>query len=261
MNALWIAMIMGIMAGGSLMLLFRYGGKSGLYVYLAVAIQASNLQVLKQTFVSFWAYPIPAGSVVFASVFLCNDLLQEFYGKQAAVRGIWLGFASQLLFTVFVGLGVMYPPYPDGTDPMHQAMVLLFTPAWRLFVASVVAYLVCQYFNTGLYFVLRRMLKGRYLGARNWITACSSNILDQVFFSFLAWKILAPVPVDGQTLLWTYMMGPFWVRLAVSQTHFLWMYLAKWLYLRMKRPCSTLPTLPPPLIPACGEDASPPPMV
>jgi uncharacterized integral membrane protein (TIGR00697 family) len=229
METIWIALALWAVTGISLLGFFRMWGQQGLYVYMAIAINAANIQILKRTWVPFLEEPVALGTVVFTSLFLCNDLLQEFYGKAAAIRGIWVGFASHLLFTAFLGFGILYPPHPDAADPYHQAMVLLFTPAWRFFAASLISYVACQYVNTSLYALLRVVLRGRYLGFRNWICSFVGGVCDHVLFTVLAWYVFSTIHIDGQTLLWTYMIGAFIIRVMVSSTHVGFMYLARWM--------------------------------
>ena len=235
MEVIWIAIALWAVTAASLLGFFRTWGQQGLYVYMAIAINAANIQVLKRTWVPFLEEPVALGTVVFTSLFLCNDMLQEFYGKAAAIRGIWIGFASQLLFASFLGLGILYPPHPDVADPFHQAMALLFTPAWRFFAASLLSYVTSQYVNTVLYALLRRLWQGRYLGLRNWVCSFIGGICDHLLFSFLAWYVLAPTPMDRHTLVWTYMIGSFLIRVVISSTHVGFIYLARWLHAAGKR--------------------------
>lgn len=229
METIWIALGLWAITSLGLLGFFRLWGQSGLYAYMAIAINAANIQVLKRTWLPFLAEPVAIGTVVFTSLFLCSDLLQEFYGKAAAIRGIWMGFAAQLLFIAFLGLGILYPPHPDASDPFHQAMALLFTPAWRFLAASLISYIGCQHVNAFLYAKLRKWWKGRHLGLRNWICSFISSVYDHILFTWLAWYIFAATPMDGQTLLWTYMIHAFVVRILVSSTHVGLMYVARWI--------------------------------
>lgn len=229
METIWIALSLWAITSLGLLGFFRLWGQSGLYVYMAIAINAANIQVLKRTWLPFLAEPVAIGTVVFTSLFLCSDLLQEFYGKAAAIRGIWMGFAAQLLFTALLGFGILYPPHPDASDPFHQAMALLFTPAWRFLAASLISYMGCQYANAFLYEALGRWWQGGYLGLRNWACSFISSLCDHILFTWLAWYVFAATPVDGQTLLWTYMIHAFVVRILVSSTHGGLMYIARWI--------------------------------
>ena len=59
-------------------------GEIGLYIYSAIAIIVANIQVLKLVKFSFFSEPIALGTVLFASTFLCTDILAEYYGAKKA---------------------------------------------------------------------------------------------------------------------------------------------------------------------------------
>ena len=63
----------------SILIFLKFFGEVGLYVYTSIAVIAANIQVLKIVKFSFFAEPIALGTILFASIFLCTDILAEYY--------------------------------------------------------------------------------------------------------------------------------------------------------------------------------------
>lgn len=220
-EAIWPLMALACF-GGQLILL-RLFGPTGLAAYVVVAILAANLQVLKVVpFASIG--PVAEGTIVFASTFLATDILAEHYGRQAATRTVWLGFASYLLFTLLMILALGYRPLdaanlPEGYDwaaPMHGHLAALFTPAPALFVAGMTAYLVSQLLDITIFLKIRRWTRERAPWARNTISTAISALVDNTVFSTLAFVVLAEQPVPWRALVFSYILGTYWQRLALA---------------------------------------------
>lgn len=223
----------------SILFLFRLFGAPGLYLFNIVAIIASNIQVLKNVQFSLCAEPVALGTVVFASTYLCSDILTEHYGKASAKIGIWYCFAAQLLMTVLMIIAVGYPPLASqtigavtgatgnlgafasagGLESMistEKAMSLLFTPSPRLMFASLLAFAISQFNDIWLFQALNTLTRGKLLWLRTSVSSLVSAMVDTVLFSALAWVILSPDPVSLSTLIFTYILGTFVARAWVS---------------------------------------------
>lgn len=220
-EAIWPLMTLACFGGQLAML--RLFGPTGLACYLVVAILAANLQVLKV--VPFGSIgPVAEGTIVFASTFLATDILAEHYGRQAAMRTVWLGFASYLLFTLLMLLALGYRPLdaataPAGYDwalPMHGHLAALFTPAPALFVAGMIAYLISQTLDITLFLRIRRWTRERAAWARNILSTALSALVDNAVFSTLAFVVLAEQPIPLRALVFTYILGTWWQRLALA---------------------------------------------
>ena len=82
----------------SVLIFLKLFGEVGLYVYTVIAIIAANIQVLKLVKFSFFSEPIALGTVLFASTFLCTDILAEYYGaKKARILNIKLSINEEIM--------------------------------------------------------------------------------------------------------------------------------------------------------------------
>lgn len=232
-EAVWVMLLITCFA--AVLILLRLFGEAGLYVYIAVAILGANIQVLKAVQFGFYADPVALGTVLFASTYLCTDILAEHYGVRAARRGVAIGFASFLLFAVFMVLTLGFSPLtPEqaGEDmawalDYHGHMAALFTPAPAFFAAGMIAYLASQYHDVWLFSLLKRATGGRYLWLRNNASTAISALIDNTIFSVLAWVVFAGDPLPWSTVIFTYILGTYWLRLIVATLDTPIIYLAR----------------------------------
>lgn len=225
MSAEVVSLVLFGVCTASMLILFRLFSAPGLYLFNIVAILAANIQVLRGTAFSFSAEPVALGTVVFATTYLASDILTEHYGKETAKRGVWYCFGASILMSVLMLVTIGYPSLDNVTtaNPGLQQMInsekaidLLFTPSPRILFASLLAFILSQYFDIWLFQLLNKLTRGSLLWLRTFISSALSAILDTVIFSALTWIILSPTPVSLSTLYFTYILGTLITRIIVS---------------------------------------------
>ena len=232
-EALWPVMLLACFA--SVLILHRVFGALGLQVYVVIAVIAANLQVLKAVQFAFFAQPVALGTVMFSSSYLATDLLAERYGPRAARTGVFAGFAGYLVFVVMMLLTLGFAPLTDeqAGDSMawavenHAHLEALFLPAPALFAAGMVAYMTSQLHDVWLFDRLKRVFSGRHLWLRNNLSTMVSALIDNTIFSVLAWIVFAPEPLPWSTVLFTYILGTYVLRLVVAALDTPVLYLAR----------------------------------
>lgn len=228
-EVLWLILL--VAAFLSVLGMLRAFGEAGLYVYIAIATLAANVQVLKPVQFLFYDAPIPLGTLLFATTYLCTDILNEYFGPRSARRGVLLGFAGFLLWTLLMLLTIGFQPLgttESGAFDAHDAIATVFTPAPVFFLAGMTAYLVSQFTDVLLYQLIRKRTGGRFLWLRNNLSTALSALLDNAVFSILAWIVLAEQPLDWRTVVVTYIFGTYLIRLAVAVLDTPVIYAAKW---------------------------------
>ena len=70
----------------SILVLLKLFGEVGIYLYTIIAVIAANIQILKIVKFSFFNEPVALGTILFASTFLCTDILTEYYGVKSAKK-------------------------------------------------------------------------------------------------------------------------------------------------------------------------------
>ncbi|MEM0966483.1 MAG: queuosine precursor transporter [Verrucomicrobiota bacterium] len=220
-EAIWVCLLVASFA--AILLLHRWMGPAGLYVYMVVAIIGGNLHVLKITQFSVFPDPVALGTILFSTTFLCTDILTEYHGPSVARKGVLLGFSGLILFNLFLFAALAFRPLSEGDGPLgersaamqgHLEAVFLASPG--ILVASLAAYLVSQFNDIWVFSRLRKATNGRYLWLRNNLSTWISALVDSAVFSILAFVVFAAEPVPWKPLLFTYILGTYGLRVVVA---------------------------------------------
>ncbi len=205
--------------------MLRFYGAIGLCVYNAVAILIANIQVLRLAKFGFSPEPVALGTVVFATTYLVSDILVEHYGAKTAKDSLWMSFISQILMTVIMILTLGHTPLPEDIEILettseanttYLSMVKLFAPSPRLLFASLLAYVISQLFDIWIFQKIRDLSHNRFVWLRQNVSTFLSGLLDSFIFSYMAWVLLSPTPISFYTLMISYVLGTYFLRLIVN---------------------------------------------
>tara|TARA_B100000085_G_C18503143_1_gene496376 strand:+ start:219 stop:1055 length:837 start_codon:yes stop_codon:yes gene_type:complete len=238
-EVVWFIML--ILCFLSILVFLRLFGYVGLYVYSAIAIIAANIQVLKQANFNFFSSinekiipfyepsPIALGTILFASTFLCTDILSEYYGKEKARKNVLIGFCSFFLMTILmlVTIGIQ-PAEDEWVSMVQESLAILFTPMTSIFVASMIAYLISQYFDIWFFSYLKTVSSNKLLWLRNNVSTAVSSLIDNTIFSIFAWIILNPNPFPLSDVIMIFILGVYLLRVFIAILDTPFIYLAKY---------------------------------
>lgn len=198
---LWLAML--TLNFGAILVLFRFFGRVGLYVWIPVAIILANIQVLKA--VTIFGLEATLGNVIYAGSFLVTDILSEIYGKKAARRAVFFGFFALIATTILMNLALAFEP--SEADTVQESLVTIFSFLPRVAAASLAAFLVSQLHDVWAYdFWRRRLPQTRYIWIRNNASTLVSQGIDSLVFTTGAFLGVFPTDVFLQILLTTYVL-------------------------------------------------------
>ncbi len=238
-EVVWFIML--ILCFLSILVFLRLFGYVGLYVYSAIAIIAANIQVLKQANFNLFSSinekiipfyepsPIALGTILFASTFLCTDILSEYYGKEKARKNVLIGFCSFFLMTILmlVTIGIQ-PAEDEWVSMVQESLAILFTPMTSIFMASMIAYLISQYFDIWFFSYLKTISSNKLLWLRNNVSTALSSLIDNTIFSIFAWIILNPNPFPLSDVIMTFILGVYLLRVFIAILDTPFIYLAKY---------------------------------
>ena len=238
-EVVWFIML--ILCFFSILIFLRLFGYVGLYVYSAIAIIAANIQVLKQANFNLFSSinekiipfyepsPIALGTILFASTFLCTDILSEYYGKEKARKNVLIGFCSFFLMTVLMLLTIgIQPAAGEWVSMVQESLAILFTPMTSIFVASMIAYLISQYFDIWFFSYLKTISSNKLLWLRNNVSTALSSLIDNTIFSIFAWIILNPNPFPLSDVIMTFILGVYLLRVFIAILDTPFIYLARY---------------------------------
>jgi len=224
-------------------LVLRPFGAAGIYIFIAVGIIAANVQVLKAATFAFYAAPIPLGTVAFSATYIATDVLTEYYGRAVAKKAVWLGFSAMLLMTVMMILAMGYKPMgaeeaqASGMEwalPNAEHIAALYMPQATLLIAGLTSYLISQFNDIFVFQKIRQWTGPGQLWARACGSTAVSALVDNTVFSTLAWMVFPWLlgqhdqVVDLQTLIFTFILGTYWIRLFMAFVEAPFIYAARW---------------------------------
>lgn len=224
-------------------LVLRPFGAAGMFIFIAIGIVAANVQVLKAATFAFYAAPIPLGTVAFSATYIATDVLTEYYGRAVARKAVWLGFSAMLLMTVMMILAMGYKPMgaeeaqASGMEwalPNAEHIAALYMPQATLLIAGLTSYLISQFNDIFVFQKIRQWTGPGQLWARACGSTAVSALVDNTVFSTLAWMVFPWLlgqhdqVVDLQTLVFTFILGTYWIRLFMALVEAPFIYAARW---------------------------------
>lgn len=186
----------------AVIVVYKYFGKNGLYSYICFATILANIAASKS--IELFGLATSAGSVLFASTFLCTDILSEKHGKKASKKSVWLGLLISILWMVGTQVTILFNP--SETDFIHESMKTVFGLVPRITIASLVAYIVSQLLDIFMYYFIwnktgnnKSKMYLRIIGS-----TLVSQLVDTIIFVTIAFLNVHPFNVFIQILLTTY---------------------------------------------------------
>jgi len=150
--------------------------------FFVTALVVSNIIAVKLIQVSGRVFP--AGLVIFPLSYLLGDVLTEVYGFRAARAVIWLGFACNLLALAAIQVAIALPAAPFYEQ--EQAYEDVLGTTWRIFVASLTAYVVGELANAYVLARMKSATRGRFLWSRTIGSTIVGEGLDSAIFVSIA---------------------------------------------------------------------------
>jgi uncharacterized integral membrane protein (TIGR00697 family) len=152
----------------------------GLFV---MALVVSNIIAVK--IVEVWGREFDAATLLFPLTYLIGDVLTEVYGFRRARLVIWVGFLGNLVAVGAIQIAIHLPSagFWEGNQPAYETVL---GTTWRIFVGSLVAYLVGELANSYVLARLKVATRGRWLWSRTISSTLVGEGLDSAIFSSIA---------------------------------------------------------------------------
>lgn len=204
--------------GLSMVLIAFRLGKNWLYALIAVNYVLANIFVTK-TIVLF-GFEATGGNVLYGAIFLSTDILSEYYGKAAARKGVFIGFGATLFYLIMSQFMIGYQASPNDWGA-SAGMDSIFGFAPGIVLASLTAYLISQLHDVWAFEFWKNKFSGKHLWVRNNFSTASSQLIDSITFSVLAFAVfprlfLDPENVLPMTVVWEIVLTTYILKLIVA---------------------------------------------
>ena len=188
--------------------------------FFVTALVVSNIIAVKLVEMSGRIFP--AGLVIFPLSYLLGDVLTEVYGIRSARRVIWLGFACNLLALGAIQAAIHLP----ALDPEFQVQFeAVLGTTWRLFLASLAAYVVGELANAYVLAYMKGATRGRWLWTRTIGSTIVGEGLDSLIFVTIAFAGTGAGLANPIVTTWLIKVG--WETLATPVTYWIVGYLKR----------------------------------
>ena len=188
---------------GSVLLLYRFFGKNGLYAFAIFGTILGNIAVCKC--IDLFGLSTTSGNVLYASTFLVTDILSEKYGKKDAQKAVMYSFSIMLLWLLGTQLILLFTP--NESDYISESLKVVFGLVPRITIASLIGFLCSQNIDVFLYHFIWKKTgdDSSKLWLRNNGSTLTSQAVDTVIFTFLAFWGTYPANVFFSILITTYL--------------------------------------------------------
>ncbi len=129
-------------------------------------------------------FEISVGILPYPITFLITDLISEIFGKKKANQVVTAGifasaFSLLIVYTANSAPATSWSPINDGLFEQVFGVTAIAV------FASMMAYLLAQYFDIHIYHFWKRLTKGRHLWLRNNFSTFTSQFVDTFTVLFL----------------------------------------------------------------------------
>ena len=174
---------------------YRLFGKTGLYIWTAVAVILANIQVMKT--IQIFGLVTAMGNIIYSSLFLVTDIINENHSRKDAQKAVWIGFFVLISTTILMSITILF--IPDKSDFMSEHITAIFTFLPRITIASLTAYIISQTHDVWFFSFLKNRHHHEKLWLRNNLSTIISQLIDNIIFTLIAfvgifsWEIIIQI--------------------------------------------------------------------
>lgn len=155
--------------------------KEGLFVWMAIASIIANILVCKN--INIGGIVFTLGNILFASNFLCTDIISEKYGSRYSNKSVYMSLCSVLIFILSTQMALLF--IPDVSDVSQNAMKQLFAINLRTSIASVSMFFLSNLLDVYLFDKIKNKIKDK-LWLRSGVSSILCNCIENFLFCLLA---------------------------------------------------------------------------
>lgn len=167
----------------SVILFYKFLGKTGMYCWTVIATISANIEVLM--IVNAFGMEQTLGNILFASTFIVTDILSETEGKKSANKAVIIGIFTSFIFILISQMWLLYTP--NSNDWAYSPISKIFSNTPRLMLSSFVVYAIVQAFDVFAYHAIWKKTTEIFKSSRKflWLRNNAATLLSQLLNSFL----------------------------------------------------------------------------
>ena len=145
------------------------------------------------------ALSMPGGTLAYAGTYFASDCMSELYGKRFARRVVNVGFFMNFVMLALVWATIQWPA--AANSPLaSDTFATVLGSGTNIVLGSLLAYLVSQNWDVFAFHWLRDATDGKWLWLRNIGSTGTSQLIDTVIFTVVAFGVAPALLGIGQAL-------------------------------------------------------------
>ena len=201
------------------LLVYKFFGRLGIFVWIVLATILANIQVTKLIFL--FGLEANLGNIMYGTIFLGTDVLNEIYGKKQAKKAVFIGFAVMIITVIIMTIAINFNPHPE--DWAQGSLVTIFGFMPRILLASLSAFIASQFIDVYVFDKIKTKLpENKFLWIRNNVSTIISQAIDTSIFVPIAFY-----GVVSNEILLGLMLSTYAIKVIVALLDTPFIYLAK----------------------------------
>lgn len=192
-------------------------------IIFTTSLILANFAALKLITIGGWL--MTAGIFFFPLSYIFADILTEVYGFNITRCVIWIGFFANAIVCIGMWLTTLLPSslYWDG----QSAYAAIYQGIPRIYLASVVSYVLGEFINSIMLAKLKIYAAGRFFGIRVIISSAIGFFIDTISFTHIAFLFLIPYSRLLEMTIIMFVFKLFYVICAIPMTNHVILYLKR----------------------------------
>ena len=199
------------------LLIYKFFGKTGIFVWIVIATILANIQVTK--IIYLFGIEATLGNILYGTIFLGTDVLNEIFGKKSAKKAVYLGFITMIVTVILMTISLKFIPHPN--DFVQTSLETIFGYLPRLLLASLIAFIISQLIDVYVFDLIKRLLPdNKWLWVRNNLSTSFSQLIDTLIFVPIAFYNTVSNQVLVGIMISTYLIK---IIVAILDTPFIYL--------------------------------------
>ena len=169
-----------VLCFSAVVLIEKKFGKFGLFAWVALASVLANIQTAKQ--VDLFGLSVTLGTVMFSSVYLATDIINEKYTFEDSKQAVYIGLCSILIYLISMVICCSYAP--NLFDYVDESMNKVFSFAPRICISSVIMFFLSNLADVYLFNKFKACDGDKKLWKRNNVSTIICNCAENFLFIF-----------------------------------------------------------------------------
>ena len=205
-----------------------YAGLMALFCVLTVMTNTVGVKLF-----TFGTVVLPVSVFWFPATFLITDIVSEIYGEKRAYFLVIMGFSMNVLLLIGALIGMALPA--AEVYPLENEYHLIFSPTWRLLLASMSAYLLAQSIDVRLFHFWKKICNGKHLWLRNNGSTIISQFIDTATVNVIFFYHNPSVFTGDLTDLISIILNVYLVKVVIALLDTPFFYYAVYLFRKLEK--------------------------